>query len=158
MHRVFSFSNGNPHFFRPAALLHSEDPSGQAQLVPRGQTGSRGVPRRQDDVDQGIPQGGPGSLGEEAHRAGPVRHRHLSRYLCEGNGTTKKGQFACFISRNYFQLPGYKVLFGTGLSEPVVIWVMEPFHWTILSRRMFLVCIVCYREERHQILTVQDSH
>lgn len=58
--------------FPTPAVIHTEDQGVQAQLVPRRQGGGGRVPQRQADADQGLPQVGPGGLGEEAHRAGPV--------------------------------------------------------------------------------------
>lgn len=74
-----------------AAVLHAADQRAAARQLQRRQAGGGGVPRCQAVALQSLPQGGPGRLGEETHRAGPVLYQHLRQETdccftsCTGN-------------------------------------------------------------------------
>lgn len=63
----------------PKVVIVPAHPHRKAQQLPRGEAGSGGVPRRQADAFQGLPESRTGCLGEEAYRAGPVFCHHLSQ-------------------------------------------------------------------------------
>lgn len=64
----------------PKVVVISADPHCKAQQLPWGEAGCGGVPQRQADTFQGLPEIWSGGLGEETYRTGPVFCHQLSQH------------------------------------------------------------------------------
>lgn len=79
VHFLFRAFEDDTRLLSPKVVAIPAHPHRKAQQLPRGEAGGGGVPQRQADAFQGLPESRTGCLGEETYRAGPVFCHHLSQ-------------------------------------------------------------------------------